>query len=100
MLVYTVFLDVTIMFCWIWLRFQVALWYSRATNTDDLAATIEADFGVKAKAYKCSVEDFEEVQKQTAAVVNDFGQLDVMIANAGISRPAGIYSSHPFLLFS
>ncbi|EHK16319.1 uncharacterized protein TRIVIDRAFT_39749 [Trichoderma virens Gv29-8] len=68
---------------------NIALWYSRAANTDDLAATIEADFGVKAKAYKCSVENFEEVQKQTAAVVNDFGRLDVMIANAGISRPAG-----------
>ncbi|PNP38570.1 hypothetical protein TGAMA5MH_09651 [Trichoderma gamsii] len=68
---------------------NVALWYSRATNTDDLAATIEADFGVKAKAYKCSVENIEEVQEQTAAVVHDFGRLDVMIANAGISRPAG-----------
>ncbi|KAM0469589.1 hypothetical protein ACHAPX_010413 [Trichoderma viride] len=78
---------------------NVALWYSRATNTDDLAATIEADFGVKVKAYKCSVENIEEVQKQTAAVVNDFGRLDVMIANAGISRPAGTYSSHASLRF-
>jgi sorbose reductase len=71
------------------LYLQVALWYSRATNTDNLAAAIEADFGVKAKAYKCSVENYEEVRNQTAAVVKDFGRLDVMIANAGISLPAG-----------
>ncbi|CZR64597.1 probable L-xylulose reductase [Phialocephala subalpina] len=68
---------------------NIALWYGKATNTDKLAATIERDFGVKANAYKCAVENFEEVRDQTAAVVRDFGRLDVMIANAGISRPAG-----------
>lgn len=67
---------------------QIALWYSQANNTDKLAATIERDLGVKAMAYKCAVENFEEVRDQAAAVVRDFGRLDVIIANAGISRPA------------
>lgn len=69
---------------------NIALWYSQANNTDKLAATIERDLGVKAMAYKCAVENFEEVRDQAAAVVRDFGRLDVIIANAGISRPRGI----------
>ncbi|KAG0648005.1 putative NADP-dependent mannitol dehydrogenase [Hyphodiscus hymeniophilus] len=68
---------------------NIALFYNTARNSDDLVTTIAKDFNVKAKAYKCSVESFEEVQAQTEAVVHDFGRLDVMIANAGISIPAG-----------
>lgn len=42
---------------------QIALWYSQATNTDILAATIAKDFGVQAKAYKCAVESYDEVRR-------------------------------------
>jgi sorbose reductase len=79
---------------------QIALWYNSASGTDKLASTIEKDFGVKAKAYKCAVENWEEVRDQTSAVVRDFGRLDVMIANAGISIPAGNFTllSSPFII--
>jgi hypothetical protein len=40
---------------------QIALWYNYASTTEKLAATIEKDFGVKARAYKCAVENFDEV---------------------------------------
>jgi sorbose reductase len=51
---------------------------------------------VKAKAYKCAVQNYEEVRGQVAAVLKDFGRLDVMIANAGMSIPAGTFNSEIF----
>jgi sorbose reductase len=68
---------------------NIALWYYKATNTDKLAAALERDFGVKAKAYHCDVAEFDQVQAAVDAVVRDFGKLDVMIANAGIPSKAG-----------
>lgn len=40
---------------------DVALWYHRSSQADQLAAALEKDFGVKAKAYKCSVQNLNEV---------------------------------------
>lgn len=68
---------------------DVALWYYKATNTDKLAAALERDFGVKAKAYQCDVAEYDQVKAAVDAVVQDFGKLDVMIANAGIPSKAG-----------
>ncbi|KAB8255193.1 L-xylulose reductase [Aspergillus pseudonomiae] len=68
---------------------DVALWYNNSSEAEDRAATIAQDFGVKCKAYKCSVQNFNEVEAATQAVVTDFGRLDVMIANAGIPSKAG-----------
>ncbi|KAJ5707380.1 hypothetical protein N7488_007181 [Penicillium malachiteum] len=68
---------------------DIALWYARSTQGEKLASSLEKDFGVKAKSYHCAVQNFEEVQACTDAVVRDFGRLDVMIANAGIPSKAG-----------
>ena len=40
---------------------NVALWYERSTQTEQLAATLASDFGINAKAYKCSVQNFDQV---------------------------------------
>lgn len=40
---------------------NVALWYDRSTQTEQLAATLTSDFGIKAKAYQCSVQNFDQV---------------------------------------
>ncbi|BCR82685.1 uncharacterized protein ACHE_10087S [Aspergillus chevalieri] len=68
---------------------NVALWYNQSIQAKDLAATIARDFGIAAKAYRCDVQDFNQVKSTTDAVVADFGRLDVMIANAGIPSKAG-----------
>lgn len=39
---------------------NVALWYHKSSRAEQLAASLEKEFGVKAKAYKCSVQDFDE----------------------------------------
>ncbi|TKD66119.1 3-oxoacyl-[acyl-carrier-protein] reductase [Flavobacterium sp. ASW18X] len=42
--------------------------------------------GVKAKAYKSNAADFTEAEKLVADVLADFGGLDVLINNAGITK--------------
>ncbi|RDH38306.1 NAD(P)-binding protein [Aspergillus welwitschiae] len=68
---------------------NIALWYNTSPHADSLAGALQENFGVRAKAYKCAVQNFTEVQAMTDAVVRDFGRLDVMIANAGIPSKAG-----------
>ncbi|ETN45965.1 uncharacterized protein HMPREF1541_00147 [Cyphellophora europaea CBS 101466] len=68
---------------------DVALWYHKSTNASKLAASLEKDFGVKSKAYQCDVAEYDQVKATVDAVVQDFGRLDVMIANAGIPSKAG-----------
>lgn len=42
--------------------------------------------GVKAKAYKSNAANFEESQDLVAKVLEDFGGIDVLINNAGITK--------------
>jgi NAD(P)-dependent dehydrogenase (short-subunit alcohol dehydrogenase family) len=68
---------------------QLALWFHKSKSAEKLAATITNDFGVKVRTYRVAVEDYQAVERGVAEVVNDFGRLDVMIANAGIPTKAG-----------
>lgn len=42
--------------------------------------------GVKAKAYISNAADFEAAQKLADDVINDFGSIDVLVNNAGITK--------------
>ncbi len=42
--------------------------------------------GVKAKGYQSNAADFEAAQKLVEEVLEDFGQVDVLINNAGITK--------------
>ena len=42
--------------------------------------------GVKAKAYKADVSNFAEVKQMIDDVVSEFGSIDVLVNNAGITR--------------
>ncbi len=44
------------------------------------------DFGVKVKSYVSDASDFEAAQNTAAEIVKDFGSIDVLINNAGITR--------------
>ncbi|MGB3948468.1 MAG: 3-oxoacyl-[acyl-carrier-protein] reductase [Bacteroidia bacterium] len=43
-------------------------------------------FGVKAKGYRSDAADFKAAEELVNAVVADFGSLDVLVNNAGITR--------------
>jgi NAD(P)-dependent dehydrogenase (short-subunit alcohol dehydrogenase family) len=52
--------------------------------------------GGKAKAYSCSVENFDEDQVMVADVLKDFGSIDILVNNAGIaSRGQSVADTDP-----
>jgi len=56
---------------------------------DDNAQQTEkeiAAFGVKVKAYASNAADFEDTHKVVDEIVKDFGKIDILINNAGITR--------------
>ncbi|KAG8165535.1 hypothetical protein KVR01_004087 [Diaporthe batatas] len=68
---------------------DVALWYNSNDAAIAKGETLAKTMGITAKAYKVDVSDPEAVRKTIGAVVEDFGKLDVFVANAGmaISKP-------------
>ncbi len=45
-----------------------------------------ADLGVKAKGYASDASDFDSAQKTVDSIIEDFGRIDALINNAGITR--------------
>lgn len=46
----------------------------------------ESEYGVKAKAYRCDVSDFDATKETVAQILADFGQINILVNNAGITR--------------
>jgi len=58
-------------------------------NIDDNAKATEAEiasYGVKVKGYASNAADFEDTHKLVDEIVKDFGKVDVLVNNAGITR--------------
>ena len=51
----------------------------------ELAKNLEK-IGVKAKAYESNAADFDAATKLAEDVINDFGSIDVLVNNAGITK--------------
>lgn len=68
---------------------HVALWYNSNKAAVDRASDLAKQHSVKAKAYQVEVSSPQKVQAAVQEVVNDFGKIDCMVANAGmaISKP-------------
>jgi 3-oxoacyl-[acyl-carrier protein] reductase len=66
---------------------HVALLDLNAADLERTQALCQAE-GVQARAYVCNVAREEEVVSTLDTVVRDFGRLDVMINNAGITKDA------------
>lgn len=57
------------------------------TEEDAAAACAEIEaFGVKAKALRLDVSDFEAVKAAVADIIGEFGTIDVLVNCAGITR--------------
>ncbi len=56
---------------------------------DDNLRSLEkqlSEIGVKAKAYVSNAADFNQTQQTVDEIVSDFGKIDVLVNNAGITR--------------
>jgi NAD(P)-dependent dehydrogenase (short-subunit alcohol dehydrogenase family) len=63
---------------------DVAVW---GTNADKNAAAKEklAAIGIRTEAYACNIADRNAVNENMAALLNKFGRLDAVFANAGVT---------------
>ncbi len=65
---------------------NVAFTYSSSAGpAEDLEQELTA-MGIKAKAYQSNAADFESAQQLATDVLNEFGSIDVLINNAGITK--------------
>ena len=70
---------------------DVAITYSsRPEGGEKNAKELSEKYGVKSKAYKCNIGDYENVAKLVADVIKDFGKIDAFVANAGRTADSGI----------
>ncbi|KAF2746167.1 mannitol dehydrogenase [Sporormia fimetaria CBS 119925] len=70
---------------------DVAITYnSRSEGAEKNAKELSEKYGIKAKAYKCQVGDYANVEKLVQDVVKNFGKIDVFVANAGKTADNGI----------
>lgn len=59
---------------------------SSEEKAKDLAEKLTQDFKVKVKGYKSNAADFKDSETLAGDVLKDFGQIDICVNNAGISR--------------
>lgn len=65
---------------------NVAFTYSSSEAPALALAEELSAMGVKAKAYKSDASDFEAAEQLIEEVVSDFGTIDILINNAGITK--------------
>ena len=65
---------------------NVAFTYSSSAGPAEELEQELTSFGVKAKAYQSNAADFESAQQLAADVLKEFGSIDVLINNAGITK--------------
>jgi NAD(P)-dependent dehydrogenase (short-subunit alcohol dehydrogenase family) len=61
----------------------------------EAAKVMEADYKVKARAFSANVTDLSELERVVAAIVKEFGRLDVLINSAGINIRGAIDELSP-----
>jgi 3-oxoacyl-[acyl-carrier protein] reductase len=59
---------------------------SRSADDAEAAAAEFAGFGVTARGYGCDVSSFDDAERVGKAISDDFGRLDFLVNNAGITR--------------
>lgn len=65
---------------------NVAFTYNSSSSSAKELEDHLKTFGVKAKAYQSDASDFGQAQKLAEDVIKDFGNIDVLINNAGITK--------------
>lgn len=65
---------------------NLALIVKQADENSNSVEKEIAELGVKVKCYICNAADFEEVHTTVKEISTDFGKIDILINNAGITR--------------
>lgn len=65
---------------------QVAFTYLSSVEKGQALESELAAYGIKAKGYRSDASDFKAADELVNAVVADFGKLDVVVNNAGITK--------------
>jgi 3-oxoacyl-[acyl-carrier protein] reductase len=65
---------------------NVAFTYSSSKESADVLENELTATGVKAKGYQSNAANFDEAQKLVEDVIKEFGTVDVLINNAGITK--------------
>lgn len=65
--------------------FVVVNYNGSQSAADEVVAKIES-IGEKAIAYQCNVADYEKVQEMIQHIVKEYGKLDIVVNNSGITK--------------
>ena len=65
---------------------NVAFTYNSSEESANAIAAAASEEGVKVIAYKSNAANFDESQELAAKVLEDFGSIDILINNAGITK--------------
>jgi 3-oxoacyl-[acyl-carrier protein] reductase len=65
---------------------NVAFTYLSSVEKGQALEAELAEFGIKAKGYRSDASDFKAAEELVNAIVADFGSLDVIVNNAGITK--------------
>jgi NAD(P)-dependent dehydrogenase (short-subunit alcohol dehydrogenase family) len=71
---------------------NVAITYLGSQNEAEATVRSIADFDVDAFAVRCDLRDPESIEQVVVSVVEEFGQIDVLVNNAGIFQSAVLES--------
>lgn len=74
---------------------NVAVFYAGKEDAAQETVSLLEATGVRAKAYRCDVAQFDQVKAAVDAVLADFGGVDVLVNNAGIVRDGLVLSMKP-----
>lgn len=64
---------------------DVAIIYSTTKTAHEIAAKVAGETGVKVKAYQADVRDVDSITNAVNEVAKDFGGLDIIVVNSGIT---------------
>ncbi|MEM6720980.1 MAG: 3-oxoacyl-[acyl-carrier-protein] reductase [Bacteroidota bacterium] len=65
---------------------NIAFTYSSSVDAANALEKELNELGVKAKGYQSNAADFQQAQELAAEVLKEFGSIDVLINNAGITK--------------
>jgi len=63
-----------------------AIYANSSAAAEEICEKCISEYGVKAITYRCNVSDFEAVRDAVAAVKAEFGSINILVNNAGITK--------------